>query len=220
MSIDISSYLLQNSISKLASDASTVSGTMSGVTQTSGIAQTTGVNQTTNTGNSENNQFSDVLNDEVDKLGQTQTGLSDKEISEIASQLVQDNAKQSKLQEMQELIAALDESILGSVASSLDPAELADDLLSDTSGSGVIDQLVGGHMMSIVTTERDDKEDEDLTGSITNSLTSVSSNSETTSDSTASAESALQKLSDEPSLETLAENLETIMAGMGGITAL
>ena len=99
------------------------------------------------------------------------------------------------LGEMRQLISALDKSIMGNVAESLDEEEMAADLLADPTGAGkVIDQLVSGHFNSIVMTSSDDSEDteDSLKSEVSDSLT-------------------------EPSTETLAENLETLMEHLNQI---
>ena len=99
------------------------------------------------------------------------------------------------LDEMRRLISSLDKSVLGQVTDSLDEEEVAADLLSDTSDANrVIDQLVTGHLNSIVMTDSDDSEDTDdaLKSDVAESLT-------------------------EPSTETLAQNLETLMEHLNQI---
>ena len=101
----------------------------------------------------------------------------------------------ASLNEMKLLIDSLDKSILGKVGSSLDSEEVASDLLAGgLSSQRVVDQLVSGHLNSIVMTAGTDLEnaDDNLESSVTESLKDVST-------------------------ETLAQNLETIMAKLGGM---
>ena len=99
----------------------------------------------------------------------------------------------ASLNEMKLLIDSLDKSILGKVGSSLNSEEVASDLLSGgLSSQRVVDQLVSGHLNSIVMTAGTDLEnaDDNLESDVTESLKDVST-------------------------ETLAQNLETIMAKLG-----
>ncbi|MCR5510000.1 MAG: hypothetical protein K6F54_03505, partial [Lachnospiraceae bacterium] len=105
------------------------------------------------------------------------------------------DSNSASLNEMKLLIDSLDKSILGNVGSSLNSEEVASDLLSGgLSSQRVIDQLVGGHLNSIVMTAGTDLEnaDDNLESDVTESLKDVST-------------------------ETLAQNLETIMAKLGGM---
>ena len=105
------------------------------------------------------------------------------------------DSNSASLNEMKLLIDSLDKSILGNVGSSLNSEEVASDLLSGgLSSQRVIDQLVGGHLNSIVMTAGTDLEnaDDNLESEVTESLKDVST-------------------------ETLAQNLETIMAKLGGM---
>ena len=101
----------------------------------------------------------------------------------------------ASLNEMKLLIDSLDKSILGKVGSSLNSEEVASDLLSGgLSSQRVVDQLVSGHLNSIVMTAGTDLEnaDDNLESDVTESLKDVST-------------------------ETLAQNLETIMAKLGSM---
>ncbi len=93
---------------------------------------------------------------------------------------------------MQQLIDSLDKSILGTVASSLDSEAVASDLLESGDSGEVIGQLMSGHLNSIVMTPSDSMDDseDDL-------------------------ESRTSSLLDDPVAESLAENLETIIAHLG-----
>jgi len=115
--------------------------------------------------NSENEEFSSLLNEEVTKLSSQAT-------------------ENTKVSEMTNLIESLDKSILGSVMSSLDKDELAAELVSDpTSAKDVLSMLTSGHMQAIVTstTNSDEEDTEDsLTSKTTDNLTSNAETTDTT----------------------------------------
>ncbi len=99
----------------------------------------------------------------------------------------------SELAEMKQLIDSLDNSILGNVADQLDSTEVAADLLGGGRRSDrVISQLVSGHLNSIVMSSLADSDNakDDVKSGLTESLT-------------------------DESTETLAQNLETLIAGLG-----
>ena len=158
--------------------------------------------------------FESVLKGETDKLNadaivsliksgnldleaiKTAIGSSDiKDLSDLASKLTSDKTGSSQLSEMQSLIAALDKSILGqsSITDTIDKSAVAATLLADEDAMEVIGALAEGHLNGIVMSDSEDleqDEEENLTGA------------------------AVASASGDTSLETLAENLETIMAGL------
>ena len=142
---------------------------------------------------SEGGTASDVTKAVRESIGASESSQTSSGTSGTTSS----NSGDASLNEMKLLIDSLDKSILGNVGSSLNSEEVASDLLSGgLSSRGVIDQLVGGHLSSIVMTAGTDLEnaDENLESSVTESLKDVST-------------------------ETLAQNLETIMAKLGGMSS-
>ncbi len=122
-----------------------------------------------------------MTSDQAGKLADKVNELTDKDTS-ISREL-------TDLGEMRRLISSLDKSIFGQVAESLDEEEVAADLLADPAGARkVIDQLVSGHVNSIVMTHSDesDETEDALKSEVSDSLS-------------------------ETSTETLAQNLETLM---------
>ena len=87
----------------------------------------------------------------------------DKVLAEEADKLTKDSEEDAMLNEMQQLIAALDKSILGEVVDGSTTEKFAEDLLSDPKmGRDVIGQLTSGHLQAIVTTKSDDDDDDKL----------------------------------------------------------
>ena len=178
MNTDITSYL----ISKGITDPSSLSA----------VSKQLAANSLAGTGVSSSVQaeFQSLLDAETAKL----TGAETVEAASSAT-TVSATSGLTDLDEMRQLISALDKSVMGSVAESLNEEEMAADLLADPTGAGkVIDQLVSGHFNSIVMTSSDDSEDteDSLKSEVSDSLT-------------------------EPSTETLAENLETLMEHLNQI---
>lgn len=175
MNTDITTYLISKGITDPSSLASVTKQLADKGLSDSSIAGT---------------GFKSLLDAETAKL----TGVNgdNKEISATDTAKV---GELTDLDEMRRLISSLDKSVLGQVADSLDEEEFAADLLSDSSGANrVIDQLVTGHLNSIVMTDSDDSEDTDdaLKSDVTETLS-------------------------EPSTETLAQNLETLMEHLNQI---
>ena len=142
---------------------------------------------------SEGGTASDVTQAVRESIGASESSQTSSGTSGTTSS----NSVDASLNEMKLLIDSLDKSILGNVGSSLNSEEVASDLLSGgLSSQRVIDQLVGGHLSSIVMTAGTDLEnaDDNLESSVTESLKDVST-------------------------ETLAQNLETIMAKLGGMSS-
>ena len=124
---------------------------------------------------------SGATSDQAEKLAEKVSELTDKD-SPLSREL-------TDLGEMRRLISSLDKSIFGKVADSLDEEEVAADLLADPAGARkVIDQLVSGHVNSIVMTQSDESDDTEdaLESEVSDSLSDTST-------------------------ETLAQNLETLM---------
>lgn len=120
----------------------------------------------------EKSDFLDVLTDEVAKL-------------------TENSSKTTELEELSNLIDSLDQSILGGVLSNLDTEEVAESILSDKSGGDVVEQLVSGHLQSIVMTpQKDENAETSMTSDVGNGI------------------------AEEVSTETLSENLETILASL------
>lgn len=140
--------------------------------------------------------FKTLLDAETAKIAATETAkLTSQETTASTASVETAASGLTDLGEMRQLISALDKSILGNVAESLDEEEVAADLLADpASGTKVIDQLVGGHFNSIVMTSSDVSEDteDSLKSEVSDSLTDTST-------------------------ETLAENLETLMEHLNQI---
>ena len=123
-----------------------------------------------------------------------------KVLSEETSKITELNEEKSKISETQELIAALDKSILGSVAGSVDMTELSDDLLKTSGKDKVVEQLVSGHLQAIVTTKYDDEDEGfDITKTATGSM-SLSADDEDPAHSL------------DESLEEIVERLSSIVA--------
>lgn len=115
-------------------------------------------------------------------------------LNDESSKLDEIRNQANMIGEMKSLIDALDQSILGNVLESLDTEELAEDLLADPSQSkDVLNGLMGGHMQSIVMTSSDEKKD--MEDSLASSSASVLNGKDVAT-------------------ESLAENLETIMASI------
>ena len=115
--------------------------------------------------------------------------------SETSGSAASSDPQNASVNEMKLLIDSLDKSILGNVGSSLDSEEVAADLIAGGADSQrVIDRLVSGHLNSIVMTASDDLDNSEdgLESDVTKSIKDVST-------------------------ETLAQNLETIMAKLGGM---
>ena len=138
--------------------------------------------------------FKKLLDIETAKL--SATGLTSDQAGELADKVNELTDKDTSISreltdlgEMRRLISSLDKSIFGQVAESLDEEEVAADLLADPAGARkVIDQLVSGHVNSIVMTHSDESDDTEdaLKSEVSDSLS-------------------------ETSTETLAQNLETLM---------
>lgn len=121
-------------------------------------------------------------------------------LNEATSQITQLNSENSKISEAQELIAALDKSILGTVASSVDMSELSEDLLKSSGKENVVEQLMQGHMQSIVTTKSDDEDEgADIAKTVTGSMN-------------------LNEDNEEPA-HSVEESLEEIVARLGAVVA-
>lgn len=131
--------------------------------------------------------FTDLLTAETARLA-AQTG----ETALTTAELTETVNKSKDLSEMQELIASLDKSILGSVSATLDKDAVAADLMNDPHAGDVVGSLVNGHMNGIVLADPDELDEED---------------DEFKSE-------AVTKLRDQTT-ETLAENLENIIASLG-----
>ncbi len=139
-------------------------------------------------------EFKSYLNEETSKLlaGESSDIASINKITSAALNAAGDtsSSKTTSESEIKLLIDSLDKSILGTVTSSLDMDEVASDLLSGAGSDRVIDRLVSGHLNSIVMSSSDldsDTVNDTNESDITSSLTDLST-------------------------ETLAQNLETIMA--------
>jgi len=137
----------------------------------------------------------------VGSTSSASTDLGDVDSADFATALTEaitdisagstDNAE---LSEMQSLIESLDKSILGTVMPSLNSEELAKELIEDTGAAKeVISELTTGHMQALVTTDTSD--DDEAENSISGSLSEYSDTIDET--------------------ETLSQNLETIIAGIG-----
>lgn len=154
-----------------------------GITDLSSAVAATSNSKTTSDRDNTSNiseEFSALLSDEVAKLSE-------------------ETSENAQIAEMENLIASLDKSILGSVMSKLDKDDLAQELANNPEqAKDVLSMLTSGHMQAIVTTDSG-TESEDIEDSLTSSTTESLSG---TSDSTDSTES-------------LAENLETIIASIG-----
>lgn len=122
----------------------------------------------------------------------------EKTLAEASEKLTQVSEQSAKLNEMQGLLDSLDKTILGRVADSINTEELAEELLSNPEESkDVMSELMNGQMSAIVMTDSDDSEDADDAVN-----TSIS-----------------DSLSGEATTETLAQNLETIMASINSTSA-
>ncbi|MBQ8947438.1 MAG: hypothetical protein IJ058_11595 [Lachnospiraceae bacterium] len=131
--------------------------------------------------------FTEMLTAETARLA-AQTG----EGADVTSELTEAVNKSRDLSEMQELIASLDKSILGSVSATLDKDAVASDLMNDPDAGDVVESLVNGHLNGIVLADPDELDEED--------------------DEFESEAGA--RLRDQTA-ETLAENLENIIASLG-----
>lgn len=203
MSLDITSTLL----SKGVSDVSLLNAAVKKYTETTAADSVSNTKQaaevSAETLSEVKSDFKEWLEEETDKLvsagidsDTAQKTVSSTVVNSELSGVLSDSAsRNAQLTEMTELIDSLDRSILGSVASSLDPKDVASDLLSGDGADRVIDRLVSGHMSSIVMSGSDDSEnaDDSLESSVKDSLGDLST-------------------------ETLAQNLETIMEHLNQIS--
>ena len=113
-------------------------------------------------------------------------------LTETIDGLTKNNTASAENSEMQNLIAALDKSILGKAGNTFNVTEFAEAMLQDKNAAqDVLSQLAGGHMQAIVTTSSEDNDEDDTSIFGTNDYTKVPT------------------LSDET--ESLSDNLETIM---------
>ena len=113
-------------------------------------------------------------------------------LSEEASKLTAESKENTELAQMQELIKSLDKSILGAKSvEDMDTAAVAGELLEDGKADEVIGALVNGHLNGIALSDS-----EDLEKDTEESLDPANALSDDTAD-------------------TLAQNLETILAGIG-----
>lgn len=136
------------------------------------------------------------LANEVDKSGGI-SGLDTENfaslLSEEAKKLTSESEEDNELEQMQELINSLDKSILGANASlGIDPAVIAGALMTDEDPKEVVEALVNGHLSGIALTDSEDLEDKEK-------------------DLGALAQEGMT----DKTAETLAQNLETIIAGLG-----
>jgi len=119
-----------------------------------------------------------------------------KVLDDATSKITEVNAENSRITETEELIAALDKSILGSVASNIDMSELSEDLLRSSGKENVVEELVQGHMQAIVTTKQDDDEDGfDIAETATGSMTLNNESEEDTHSVEESLEEIVERLS-------------------------
>lgn len=144
------------------------------------------------------NRISDITLQNIDGKNTTATEAVssefEKELQSELSKMSESQKENSDLSEMTKLLEALDNSVLGAVIKDENRVEFAKELAGNPQAAkDVINELAAGHMLSIVTTSSDDDESESVTESVKNSVT-------------AEGEAV--------STETLAENLETIMAGI------
>ncbi len=167
--------------------------------KTSGTTSSARVSETVKTAIDKSDlsdEFKTYLNEETSKLlaGESSDIASINKITSAALSAAGDTASSqtSSDSEVKLLIDSLDKSILGAVTSSLDMDEVASDLLSGAGSDRVIDQLVSGHLNSIVMSSSD-----------------LDNDSNTVND--ANERSITSSLTD-PTTETLAQNLETILA--------
>ena len=113
-------------------------------------------------------------------------------LSEEASKLTAESEDNTELAQMQELIKSPDKSILGAKSvEDMDTAAVAGELLEDGKANEVIEALVNGHLNGIALSDS-----EDLEKDTKESLDPANSMTDDTAD-------------------TLAQNLETILAGIG-----
>jgi len=152
----------------------------------SSLLQASGINSISDLRNVINNATDEQLSSAVESFSQLLTDETGK-FADGKTQATEDS-------ELEELVNALDKSILGNSMTSIDSKDLLRELQNDSKREEVIKELTSGQMMGIVLTDSDS--DDDIQESIT---TGVQSQEETT--------------------ESLADSLQTILAGIGQITA-